>query len=85
MLFYVVLFQAMFSLATRQWPKVYDFCHTFLHVARVRKHTNMQELHSEKKNLIPRATACWPLQDNRSQQKKINSLKVSKKFNIFYL
>ena len=29
----------------RQWPKVYDLCHTFLHVARVRKHTDMRELH----------------------------------------
>ena len=29
---------------SRQWPKVYDLCHTFLHVARVRKHMDMQEL-----------------------------------------
>ena len=29
----------------RQWPEVYDLCHTFLNVARVRKHTDMRELH----------------------------------------
>ena len=27
----------------RQWPEEYDSCHTFLHVARVRKHTDMRE------------------------------------------
>ena len=26
--------------------EVYDSCHTFLHVARVRKHTDMRELHA---------------------------------------
>ena len=30
----------------RQWPKVYDSCHTFLHVAQARKHTDMLELHA---------------------------------------
>ena len=30
----------------RQWPEVYDSWHTFLHVARVRKHTDMRELHA---------------------------------------
>ena len=34
---------------SRQWPEVYDLCHTFLHVARVRKHTDMQELHAKQK------------------------------------
>ena len=33
-------------LDSRQWPEVYDSCHTFLHVARVRKHTDMRELHA---------------------------------------
>ena len=32
------------SSTTRQWPEVYDSCHSFLHVARVRKHTDMREL-----------------------------------------
>ena len=44
----------------RQWPEVYDLCHTFLHVAQVRKHTDMRESHAFKnvlQNLIPRATA----------------------------
>ena len=33
---------------SRQWPAVYDLCHTFssLHVARVGKHTDMRELHA---------------------------------------
>ena len=35
----------MSGMKIRQWPKVYDSCHTFLHVALVRKHTNMRELH----------------------------------------
>ena len=26
----------------RQFPEVYDFCHTFLHVAQVKKHTDMR-------------------------------------------
>ena len=30
----------------RQWPEVCDLCHTFLHVARVRKHTDMRELYA---------------------------------------
>ena len=30
----------------RQWPEVYDLCRTFLHVARVRKHTDMREFHA---------------------------------------
>ena len=30
----------------RQWPEVYDLCHTFLHVELVRKHTDMIELHA---------------------------------------
>ena len=34
---------------SRQWPKVYDLCHTFLHVARVRKLTDMLELHASQK------------------------------------
>ena len=33
------------AFCSRQWPEVYDLCHTFLHVARVRKHTDMRELH----------------------------------------
>ena len=35
------------SLSSRQWPEVYDFCHTFLHVARVQKHTDMRESHAK--------------------------------------
>ena len=35
----------------RQLPEVYDLCHTFLHVARVKKPTAMQEL---------RAILAWP-------------------------
>ena len=31
-------------LASRQWPKVCELCHTFLHVARVRNYIDMQEL-----------------------------------------
>ena len=31
---------ASIAMTTRQWPEVYDSCHTFLHVARVRKHTD---------------------------------------------
>ena len=30
----------------RQWPAVYDLCHTFLHVARVKTHKDMRELHT---------------------------------------
>ena len=33
--------------SSRQWPEVYDLCHTFLHIARVRKHTDMRELHAK--------------------------------------
>ena len=33
------------AVQVRQWPEVYDLCHTFLHVARVRTHTDMRELH----------------------------------------
>ena len=29
----------------RQFPEVYGFCHTFLHVAQVKKHTDMREWH----------------------------------------
>ena len=29
------------------WPEVYDLCHTFLHLALVRKHTDMRELHAK--------------------------------------
>ena len=29
----------------RQWPEVYDLCHTLLHVARVKQHTAMRETH----------------------------------------
>ena len=29
----------------RQWPEVYDSCHTFLHIVQVRKHKDMQESH----------------------------------------
>ena len=29
---------------SRQWPEVYDLCHTFLHVAQVKKLTAMREL-----------------------------------------
>ena len=32
-------------LTNKQWPKVYDLCHNFLHDALVKKYSNMQELH----------------------------------------
>ena len=32
----------------RQWPKVYDFCHTFMHVEQVKKHIAMREMHAKK-------------------------------------
>ena len=35
--------RAVMASPGRQWPEVYDLCHTFLHVARVRKHTDMRE------------------------------------------
>ena len=56
-------------LRSRQWPEVYDLCHTFLHVALVKKPTAMRESHviardsrmqkrkNVRQNLIPRATA----------------------------
>ena len=31
---------------TRQWPEVYDLCHTFLHVVQVTKPTAMWESHA---------------------------------------
>ena len=31
--------------ASRQWPEAYDSCHTFLHVARVKTHTDIRESH----------------------------------------
>ena len=37
--------QATYIKIVRQWPEVYDLCHTFLHVVLVRKHTDMRELH----------------------------------------
>ena len=60
--------------SARQWPEVYDLCHTFLHVARVKKPTAMRECDSRmairfltratcknvRQNLIPRATAYGP-------------------------
>ena len=45
-------------LQVRQWPEVYDLCHTFLHVARVRKHTDMPELHAFVFWLAQRAKTC---------------------------
>ena len=33
-------------LSSRQWPEVYDSCHTFLDVARVKQHTAMRESHA---------------------------------------
>ena len=35
------------GLLSRQWPEVYQLCHTFLHVARVRKHTAVWESHAK--------------------------------------
>ena len=35
----------------RQWPEVYDLCHTFLHVERVKEPTAMRE---------SRAILAWP-------------------------
>ena len=38
------------SLTTiRQWPEVYDLCHTFLHIARVKKPTAMRESRASQK------------------------------------
>ena len=34
------------TVGSKQWPEVYDLCHTFLHVALARKHTDMQEMHA---------------------------------------
>ena len=33
----------------RQWPEVYDLCHTFLHLAGVKKPTAMRELSNMQK------------------------------------
>ena len=60
----IYLFLKFFELVNRQWPEVYDLCPTFLHVARVRKQTDMRELHAQRakkvqQNLIPGATAYW--------------------------
>ena len=49
---------------SRQWPKVYDLCHTFLHVAQVRKHTAMRESRVSRANLAcpcveTRANIAW--------------------------
>ena len=38
----------------RQWPEVYELCHTFLHVVRVKKSTAMRESHAGMR--IARAT-----------------------------
>ena len=35
-----------FKMFSRQWVQGFRFCSTFLHVARVRKHTGMWELHA---------------------------------------
>ena len=44
----IYLFLKFFELVNRQWPEVYDLCPTFLHVARVRKQTDMRELHAQR-------------------------------------
>ena len=33
------------AMSPRQWPEVYGLCHTFLHVALVKKHSAMRETH----------------------------------------
>ena len=38
----------IFTVLCRQWPEVYDLCHTFLHVARVKKHTAVRESHVKR-------------------------------------
>ena len=40
--------------APRQWPEVYDLCHTFLHVARVKKPTAISAMRES------RAILAWP-------------------------
>ena len=35
--------EAADAVGARQWPEVYDLCHTFLHFARVTKHAPMRE------------------------------------------
>ena len=41
----ILYFRAYIHIWTaRQWPEVYDLCHTFLHVAWVKQHTAMREL-----------------------------------------
>ena len=44
-------------LSTRQWPQVNDLCHTFSHVARVKKYTNMQEMHAKHTDMHETHTA----------------------------
>ena len=53
---------------SRQWPKVYDLCHTFLHIVQVKQHTAMQESHPKRVRfkiwyLLPLPTSpiqsCW--------------------------
>ena len=43
---YFVYIFSYYMVYTRQWPEVYDSCHTFLHVAQVKKHTAMRESHA---------------------------------------
>ena len=47
----------MSCIVSRQWPEVYDLCHTCLHVSRVRKHTDMRECNS-RIWLAQRAKTC---------------------------
>ena len=50
------LMGVVFALADlRQWPEVYDLCHTFLHVVRVKNPTDMQETHAKRGS---RARSC---------------------------
>ena len=54
------------SVMIRQWPEVYDLCHTFWHVARVKKTTATRESHvfrvrfSHGRVFETRSILAWP-------------------------
>ena len=42
----VLIYSGKGTILTRQWREVYDLCHTFLYVERVKKPTAMRESHA---------------------------------------
>ena len=49
------------SVGFRQWPEVYDLCHTFCtlrETQRVRKHTDMRELHAKRATKSDTSSHC---------------------------